>query len=55
MQINLTGHHIDITPALRSYVNEKLDKLARHFDGVGMFMLCWRLRKWCRRQKLRFM
>jgi putative sigma-54 modulation protein len=35
MQINLTGHHIDITPALRNYVNEKLDKLARHFDGVG--------------------
>ncbi len=35
MQINLTGHHIDITPALRNYVNEKLEKLARHFDGVG--------------------
>ncbi len=35
MQINLTGHHIDITPALRSYVNEKLEKLGRHFDGVG--------------------
>lgn len=35
MQINLTGHHIDITPAMRSYVNDKLEKLARHFDGVG--------------------
>ncbi len=35
MQINLTGHHVDITPAMRSYVNEKLEKLARHFDGVG--------------------
>lgn len=35
MQINLTGHHIDITPAMRSYVNEKLEKLVRHFDGVG--------------------
>lgn len=34
MQINLTGHHIDITPAMRHYVNEKLEKLARHFDGV---------------------
>lgn len=35
MQINLTGHHIDITPAMRSYVNDKLEKLGRHFDGVG--------------------
>ncbi len=35
MQINLTGHHVDITPALRSYVNEKLEKLARHSDSIG--------------------
>ncbi len=35
MQINLTGHHIDITPAMRSYVNEKLGKIGRHFDGIG--------------------
>lgn len=34
MQINLTGHHMDITPALRSYVQEKFGKLARHFDHV---------------------
>lgn len=34
MQLNLTGHHVDITPALRSYVGEKLEKLERHFDHV---------------------
>lgn len=34
MQLNLTGHHIDITPALRDYVREKLDRLERHFDQV---------------------
>jgi putative sigma-54 modulation protein len=34
MQLNLTGHHIDITPALRSYVGTKLAKLARHFDNM---------------------
>jgi putative sigma-54 modulation protein len=34
MQINLTGHHIDITPALRSYVKEKFQRLERHFDHV---------------------
>jgi len=34
MQINLTGHHMDITPALRSYVQDKFGKLERHFDHM---------------------
>lgn len=35
MQINLTGHHIEITDSLRHYVNEKMGKLERHFDKVS--------------------
>ncbi|MFT5519793.1 MAG: putative sigma-54 modulation protein [Enterobacterales bacterium] len=35
MQINLTGHHVDITESLRSYVNEKFGKLERHFDHIN--------------------
>ncbi len=34
MQINLTGHHIEVTDALRSYVQTKLERLSRHFDHV---------------------
>jgi putative sigma-54 modulation protein len=34
MQVNLTGHHVDITDALRAYVDEKIAKLERHFDHV---------------------
>ena len=34
MQINLSGHHLEVTPALRSYVNSKLEKIERHFDSV---------------------
>lgn len=34
MHINLTGHHVDITDALRDYVNDKFEKLERHFDNV---------------------
>ena len=34
MQLNLSGHHLDITPALREYVSSKLGKLERHFDHV---------------------
>ena len=34
MQLNLSGHHIDITPALRTYVSTKMERLERHFDNV---------------------
>ena len=34
MQINLTGHHVEITDSMRDYVNTKFDKLERHFDNV---------------------
>jgi putative sigma-54 modulation protein len=35
MQINLTGHHVDITDSLRSYVDTKFSKLERHFDHIS--------------------
>lgn len=34
MQIEITGHHVDLTEALRSYVNEKFQRLERHFERV---------------------
>ena len=34
MQLNLTGHHIDITDALRNRVQEKFAKVERHFDHL---------------------
>lgn len=34
MQLNLTGHHVEITPALNDYVSSKLERLERHFDHV---------------------
>jgi len=34
MQLSLTGHHVDITDALRSYVDDKIRRLERHFDHV---------------------
>lgn len=35
MHINITGHHVDVSPALRAYVTEKMQKLTRHFDQVN--------------------
>ena len=34
MQINLTGHHVEITPAIRDYINEKLERIQRHFENA---------------------
>lgn len=34
MQINITGHHIEVTPALKAYVTDKLQRIYRHFDHV---------------------
>ena len=34
MQINLSGHHIEITQALRNYVESKMERLERHSDHV---------------------
>lgn len=34
MQINLTARHLDITDAIRSYVQSKFERLERHFDHM---------------------
>jgi putative sigma-54 modulation protein len=34
MQVNFTGHHVEITNALRDYVHDKLERVERHFDNV---------------------
>jgi len=34
MNFSLTGHHLDITPAIRDYVTQKLTRINRHFDHV---------------------
>ncbi len=34
MQINMTGHRLDVTPALRAFTEEKFERLERHFDQI---------------------
>lgn len=34
MNLNITGHHVEVTPAIRDYVTTKLDRVIRHFDSV---------------------
>mgnify|MGYP003382277798 FL=1 len=34
MNLNITGHHLEVTPAIHDYVTSKLDRVIRHFDHV---------------------
>ena len=34
MNLTISGHHLEVTPALRTYVTGKLDRITRHFDQV---------------------
>lgn len=34
MNLTISGHHLEVTPALRTYVTTKLDRIRRHFDQV---------------------
>jgi putative sigma-54 modulation protein len=34
MQLNVTGHHVDVTPSMHDYVSQKMERLERHFDHV---------------------
>jgi putative sigma-54 modulation protein len=49
MQLNLSGHHIEITEALRNYVSNKMKRLERHFEHVTNMHVVLRVEK--QRQK----
>ena len=34
MNLSVSGHHLEVTPAIRTYVQTKLERVNRHFDHV---------------------
>ena len=34
MQINISGHHVEVTDSLKKYITAKMEKIERHFDQV---------------------
>ena len=45
MQININGHHIDLTDSMQDYVNSKFDKLERFFDQITNVQVILRVEK----------
>jgi len=35
MQLNVSGHHVEVTESLRDHVGVKIEKIGRHFDIVS--------------------
>ncbi len=54
MNLTISGHHLDVTPALRDYVQSKLERVTRHFDQVvdiNVLLTVEKLKEKERRQK----
>ena len=34
MQLNVSGHHVEVTEPLREYVTNKFERLQRHYDQI---------------------
>jgi putative sigma-54 modulation protein len=48
MNLSISGHHLEVTPALRGYVTTKLERIRRHFDqviDVNVFLSVEKLRQ----------
>ena len=45
MQINFKGHGLDVTPALKAFTQDKLQKLEHHFEHIKTFNIVFRVEK----------
>lgn len=45
MQINIQGHHIDLTDSMQDYVHSKFQKLERFFDHINTIHVILRVEK----------
>ena len=54
MNLTISGHHLEVSPALRDYVRAKLDRVTRHFDqevDINELLTVEKLKEKERRQK----
>jgi putative sigma-54 modulation protein len=49
MQLNISGHHVEVTDSLRSYVQSKFDRLSRHVDGMTNVHVILSVEKLCQK------
>lgn len=45
MQVNYTGHNMDITPSMKDFAQKKFDKLSRHYDRMTAINAIFKVEK----------
>ena len=45
MQLNITGHNVEITPAMREFVTAKFSKLEQFFDRINQVYIVLKVEK----------
>ena len=45
MQLNITGHNVEITEALRDFVNTKIAKLEQYFERINQVYVVLKVEK----------
>ena len=45
MQVNINGHHIELTDSMHQYVNDKFQKLERFFDHINNVQVILKVEK----------
>ncbi len=55
MQINISGHHVELTESLSNYVHSKFSKLERHFDNITNAQVTLSIEKPGKKPKVMFM
>ncbi|MFQ3229983.1 ribosome hibernation-promoting factor, HPF/YfiA family [Reinekea sp.] len=45
MQVNISGHHVEVTEALHEFVDSRLEKIKRHYDQIGNVQITFTVEK----------
>ncbi|ACS87415.1 MULTISPECIES: ribosome hibernation promoting factor [Musicola] len=45
MQLNITGHHVEITDSMREFVTSKFAKLEQYFDRINQVYVVLKVEK----------
>ena len=45
MQLNMTGHHVEVTPPMRDYATKRVERLQKHFERIISIDLTFNVEK----------
>ncbi|MCY4178538.1 MAG: ribosome-associated translation inhibitor RaiA [Endozoicomonadaceae bacterium] len=49
MQINISGHHVDVTEAMKEYVHKRLNRIVAHYDNINNIQITLSIEKMVQR------